>query len=181
MGKRNRERRKYMSPEEVRIRTYIATHVTDILKQPREFIRYPFIDPGAVYDGNLWDWDSYWSVYGLLQMMKDLDENTREQVLIHAKGNIYNFFDHQLEDGYIPMMIEVGKWQEPYLNMRHKEGVRMNMHKPFLCTQICLISDYIGDYQWVKPYLENLERYFFVITVDISINVRGFMYGQMIL
>lgn len=149
-----------MSPEETRIRAYVVEHVKDILKQPRSFIRYPFIDPGAAYDGNLWDWDSYWSVYGLLQMMRDFDEDTKEQVLTHAKGNIYNFFDHQLEDGYIPMMIEAGKWPEPYLNMRHKEGVRMNMHKPFLCTQICLISDYIGDYQWMMPYLENLQRYF---------------------
>lgn len=36
----------------------------------------------------------------------------------------------------------------------------MNMHKPFLCSQICLISDYIGDYGWIKPHVPALERYF---------------------
>lgn len=149
-----------MSSQEERIRCYVLEHVEDILKQPRSFIRYPFIDPGSVYDGNLWDWDSYWSVYGLLQLMPHFNQELRERIVTHAKGNIYNFFDHQLEDGYIPMMIEVGRWPEPYLNMRHKEGVRMNMHKPFLCAQICLISDYTGDFGWAEPYVQKLERYF---------------------
>lgn len=38
---------------------YIQDHVETLLKQPRSFIRYPFIDPGSVYDGNVWDWDTY--------------------------------------------------------------------------------------------------------------------------
>ena len=68
--------------------------------------------------------------------------------------------DHQLPDGYIPMMIEVVDWPEPYLNMKHKEGILMNMHKPFLCQQIVLISDFIDDYSWCSQYFENLEKYF---------------------
>ncbi len=149
-----------MKSDEERIRAYVLEHVEDILKQPRAFIHHPFVDPGSVYDGNLWDWDSYWSVYGLLNLMEHFDEELQERVLTHAKGNVLNFFDHQLEDGYIPMMIEVGRWPEPYLNMKHKEGVRMNMHKPFLCSQICLISGYTGNYEWAMPYLEQLHRYF---------------------
>ena len=74
------------------------------------------------------------------------DPSVKPRIIEHAQGNIRNFFDHQLEDGYIPMMIEVADWPEPYLNMRHKEGKIMNMHKPFLCSQMCLISDYTGDY-----------------------------------
>lgn len=149
-----------MKSKEKRIRAYVLEHVEEILKKPRAFLHYPFVDPGSVYDGNLWDWDSYWSVYGLLQLMEDFDENLKERILTHAKGNVLNFFDHQLEDGYIPMMIEVGRWPEPYLNMRHKEGVRMNMHKPFLCGQICLIGEYTGDYEWAVPYISQLHRYF---------------------
>lgn len=148
-----------MKPEE-RIREYVLEHTEEILKQPRAFLRYPFVDPGSVYDGNLWDWDSYWSVYGLLQLMDYFSDDLKKRVLTHAKGNVLNFFDHQLEDGYIPMMIEVGRWDEPYLNMKHKEGVRMNMHKPYLCSQICLISGYTGDYEWAIPYLNQLHRYF---------------------
>lgn len=150
-----------MNPHEKMIREFIKENTNQVLKEPVSFIKYPFIDPGSVYDGNVWDWDTYWSVYGLLNMADTYgDTSIKDKIILHAKGNIYNFFDHQLEDGYIPMMIEVGEWEEPYLNKKHKEGVQMNMHKPFLCNQICLISDYIEDYGWISNYMENLERYF---------------------
>lgn len=141
---------------------YIEKNVEKVLKEPRDFIRYPFIDPGSVYDGNVWDWDTYWSVYGLLPLADRFQNQAlKEKIVTHAKGNIFNFLDHQLEDGYIPMMIEVAQWKEPYLNMRHKEGKLMNMHKPFLCQQICLISDFIKDYSWVtKEMVSQLNRYF---------------------
>ena len=142
------------------IKDYVAEHVGALLKEPHDFIRYPFIDPGSVYDGNVWDWDTYWSVYGLFGMMDTFPEEIREKILVHARGNVENFMDHQLEDGYIPMMIEVGEWPEPYLNGKHKEGVLMNMHKPFLCQQMCLISEFQGDFGWTEPYLEGLKRYF---------------------
>lgn len=141
------------------IRRYIRENIGSALKEPRSFIRYPFIDPGSVYDGNVWDWDSYWCVYGLLGMMGDFPGELRDKILLHAKGNVGNFLDHQLEDGYIPMMIEVGEWMEPYLNMRHKEHVQMNMHKPFLCAQIVLISDYCGSYEWIADKVEQIKRY----------------------
>lgn len=149
----------YQSYEE-NLRKYILENLPKVLKKPHSFIRYPFIDPGSVYDGNVWDWDTYWSVYAILNLTKYMTPEQEAEVLIHAKGNVLNFFDHQLEDGYIPMMIEVADWPEPYLNMKHKEGVLMNMHKPFLCQQICLISDYCGDYEWVREYRDKLERYF---------------------
>lgn len=142
------------------IKDYVAHHVDELLKEPHAFIRYPFIDPGSVYDGNVWDWDTYWSVYGLLGMMDSFTEEIQEKILVHARGNVRNFMDHQLEDGYIPMMIEVAQWPEPYLNGMHKEGILMNMHKPFLCQQMCLISGFQGDYSWTEEYLDGLKAYF---------------------
>lgn len=143
-----------------KIKEYLKQNITNILKEPREFIRYPFIDPGSVYNGNVWDWDTYWSVYGLFSLFDELDDLLKEKIIVHSKGNVFNFLDHQLEDGYIPMMIEVSKWPEPYLNLKHKEGVLMNMHKPFLCQQICLISDQINDYSWIFSYVDQLLKYF---------------------
>lgn len=141
--------------------TYINENIDKVFKEPRSFIQYPFIDPGSVYDGNVWDWDTYWSVYGLICVAKQKkDQSFTDKLITHAKGNVYNFLDHQLEDGYIPMMIEVAKWPKPYLNMKHEEGVMMNMHKPFLCQQIDLISDFIGDYEWIRGYKKQLETYF---------------------
>ena len=106
-------------------------------------------------------WDTYWSVYGFLNLADSYqDPSVKPRIIEHAQGNIRNFFDHQLEDGYIPMMIEVADWPEPYLNMRHKEGKIMNMHKPFLCSQMCLISDYTGDYAWTEEFLSGVAKYF---------------------
>jgi len=146
--------------ERARIEKYVKDNVEKVLKQPRSFIRYPFIDPGSVYDGNVWDWDTYWSVYGLLGMADVLPEDILAQVLTHAKGNVLNFMDHQLEDGYIPMMIEVADWPEPYLNLVRKRGVHMNMHKPFLCGQIAMISRFTSDWSWAARFVDGLERYF---------------------
>jgi len=45
-----------------RIYRYAEENIDGVLKEPHSFIHYPFIDPGSVYDGNVWDWDTYWSV-----------------------------------------------------------------------------------------------------------------------
>ena len=161
------ENKNEMKEQVQTIREFVLKNLDNVLKNPVSFIKHPFIDPGSVYDGNVWDWDTYWSVYGLLNLCNtrssdnaQIDDLKHEQIIRHAKGNVMNFFDHQLSDGYIPMMIEVGEWPEPYLNMKHKEGVRMNMHKPFLCQQICLISMHTGSFDWALPYLQQLELYF---------------------
>ena len=52
------------------LKKYITDNIETLLKEPRDFIRYPFIDPGSVYGGNVWDWDTYWSVYGLLSIFQ---------------------------------------------------------------------------------------------------------------
>lgn len=139
---------------------FVQRNLNGVLKQPRSFIRYPFVDPGSVYNGNVWDWDTFWSVYGLFGMAEELTDEENARILLHAKGNIFNFLDHQLEDGYIPMMIEVADWPEPYLNMKHKEGVLMNMMKPFLCQQIDLIARRAWDYGWIAGAIDQLEKYF---------------------
>ncbi len=144
------------------VRQFVIDRIPTVLKQGRGYIHHPFIDPGSVYDGNVWDWDTYWSVYGLLPLLSDIPQDLQKQVLLHAQGNVRNFLDHQCEDGYIPMMIEYKGEQEPYLVTKHKEGRVMNMHKPFLCRQICLISEYLDDYAWIinEHRLEQLQRYF---------------------
>lgn len=143
------------------LKSYFISKAEAVLKSPRGFIRYPFIDPGSIYGGNLWDWDSYWSVYGLLNLFSRAEDQLFcQKILVHARGNVRNFLDHQLVDGYIPMMIEITDLPEPYLNFKHKQGKIMNMHKPFLCMQAELISASDGDYQWIYSHLESLEKYF---------------------
>ncbi|UUZ94737.1 glycoside hydrolase family 37 [Paenibacillus sp. P25] len=140
------------------LRSYIRGQVHVILKEPAHYLKHPFVDPGSIYDGNLWDWDSFWAVYALLNLAETQEEH--ELYLRHAKGNIHNFMDHQLEDGYIPMMIAKGDSPEPYLIEKHKQGEILNMHKPFLCQQIALIGGVCGDFEWMRGYADALEAYF---------------------
>ena len=140
---------------------YIENNIEKTLKEPRDYIHYPFIDPGSVYDGNVWDWDTCWCVYGLLPLADRLQGGRlKEEVFRHARGNVLNFLDWQLPDGYIPMMIEVSKWPEPYLNIQHKNGILMNMHKPFLCQQIQEISKAAGSWAWITDRWDAIDRYF---------------------
>ncbi len=148
------------------LRKHFIENIPVTLKHPNSCLKHPFVDPGSIYDGNLWDWDSFWAVYSLLNLVEQEENASAEEaeqknkVLKHARGNILNFFDFQLSDGYIPMMVEKSDLPEPYLIMKHKEGIVLNMMKPFLCLQICIISGYSGDYTWMEKYVGQLELYF---------------------
>lgn len=147
------------------INEYISKNVDRVFKSPSKRFPYPFIDPGSVYDGNLWDWDSFWTVYALIDYEKTLKDGGRfkEKLIQGAKGNVLNFLSFQLEDGYIPMMVSndiQGEDEESYLIRKHKEGVILNMHKPFLCQQSCLVSGLMGSFEWLKDHIGRLERYF---------------------
>jgi putative isomerase len=144
------------------IRNYLMDNIYKVLKKPYECFKYPFIDPGSVYDGNLWDWDSFWAVYSLINVSENVcqDEKFKKLLIEHSQGNVLNFLDFQLEDGYIPMMVESSKHSDPYLIMKHKSGIILNMHKPFLCQQICLVSGLKGEFSWIKDQISKLELYF---------------------
>lgn len=146
------------------IKAYIARNVDRVFKSPGKRFKYPFIDPGSIYDGNLWDWDTFWTVYALMAYEKTVDDGGfREKLLRGARGNVLNFLEFQLEDGYIPMMVSnntQGEDEEPYLLRKHREGVILNMHKPFLCQQACLVSGLEGSFEWLGDHAGRLERYF---------------------
>jgi len=146
-----------------RIREYLMKHLPMVLKKPYGNFKHPFIDPGSVYDGNLWDWDTFWAVFAMANIDENGNEGDEFHALLeaHGEGNVLNFLDFQLEDGYIPMMVDTKGDETPYLLAKHKEGVILNMHKPFLCQQICLVSGIKGgDFHWIKDRIGQLEKYF---------------------
>jgi len=148
------------------IHQYVKTHIPRVFKPASATFPYPFIDPGSIYDGNLWDWDSYWTVYALTAYSKSEDTEAnidfRTQLTEHAKGGVLNFLSFQLPDGYIPMMVggDAGEGKNSYLLQKRREGAILNMHKPFLCQQALLISEYSGSFDWLCNYLEQLTKYF---------------------
>ena len=147
------------------IKEYICKNVDKVFKKPSKRFKYPFIDPGSIYDGNICDWDSFWTVYALTAHEKTLNDGGvfKKKLIESGMGNVLNFFSFQLEDGYIPMMVSndiQGEDEESYLIRKHKEGEILNMHKPFLCQQSCLVSGLKGSFSWLENYITNLEKYF---------------------
>lgn len=141
---------------------YIREHAFDMLKEGGGVFQYPFIDPGAGYDFNLWDWDSFWSAKSLLDLCeyfrgeKDVAA-MRAKVIEHAKGNILNFLQLQEEDGFIAMVTTKDGLFSDYLVKEHRKGNAVNQHKPFLAQGIWNVSTAADDFGWFS--VEGLLRY----------------------
>jgi len=146
------------------INDYITKKIPRVFKEKSDTFPYPFIDPGSIYDGNLWDWDSFWTVYSLFGYIKHvcIDDDLKNKFIEHAKGGVLNFLHFQMDDGYIPMMVGglAGEGLSSYLLEKHKEGLVLNMHKPFLCQQIALINENIKTYDWISDHIQPLLKYF---------------------
>lgn len=147
------------------IKAYIRERSPRVFKPAGGRFPHPFIDPGSIYDGNLWDWDTFWTVYALMGFSKtdEAEQGFDTKLAEYAMGNVRNFLAFQLEDGYIPMMVSnsiQGDGEESYLLRKHKEGAVLNMHKPFLCQQSAIISGYTGSFGWLEGYIGQLELYF---------------------
>jgi putative isomerase len=52
---------------ETMLREWAMGKLGRTFKEPAGRLKFPFVDPGGGYEGNLWDWDSFWAVYGTAQ------------------------------------------------------------------------------------------------------------------
>ena len=50
------------------VEEYFKKNAFNMIVEPYEKIKYPFIDPGQQYGGDLWDWDSYFSAVGMAEI-----------------------------------------------------------------------------------------------------------------
>lgn len=146
------------------VKKFIKENALKMLKVSDGVFKHPFIDPGAGYENNLWDWDSYWSATALFEFCeyfkKDKDFNykeIKEKVITHAKGNILNFFDLQLDDGFIAMVTTANGLFASLLKDEYLSGKVINQHKPFLCKGVLNASRISNDYNWFDT--APLEKY----------------------
>ena len=151
-----------MNLKEVKtVEEYFKNNALKMVVEPYGKIKYPFIDPGQQYGGDLWDWDSCLSALGLMEICEyfkdspDFDyENNKNKVIEGAKGCVLNFTDVQLDDGFIPIVINNGilstdRWIENHY--------KSNQHKPFLAQATLNVSRYANDYTWFD--VEKLIKY----------------------
>ena len=150
------------------IENYIFSKISRVLKQPYKAIKYPFIDPGEGYEGNLWDWDSYFTARALSILCKKYGKKRMEEAGIpiekaelHAKGCALNFLSCECPDGYVPVMMTGDGDFCDFFVREHMRGVKVNQMKPFLCQSILNACEFSGDYGWFdkEKALKYLEYY----------------------
>ena len=148
-----------------KLKDYFLKNASRVLKEPAGRLKYPFVDAGAdSYAGNLWDWDSYFTVKGLMGVFSAYSTEelfqaglTHERIAEHAKGCVLNFLASQEEDGYIPIMISGEDLFAGYFHAEHEKGVPLNQHKPFLCQSALQAAEFAEDYSWIES--EKLKKY----------------------
>ena len=86
---------------------YFGKTAPQLLRPAEGILVHPSIAcslPGKQYATNLWDWDTYWTTRGLFRFAAiSNDPALRSKVGEHAIGSFMNFFDHQSDEGRIPM------------------------------------------------------------------------------
>ena len=145
------------------VEDYIKTKAFDMIIPANNLFKYPYIDPGAQYGGDLWDWDSHFSAIALIEICEYFKNDSsfdykahRLQVIEASKGCVLNFLNSQLDDGFIPIVINNDFLQTNFYSQNYKEH-NLNQHKPFLCQSVVAISDYVNDYNWFD--VEKLIKY----------------------
>lgn len=184
------------------VENYFKDASFDMIAPPTEFLKHPFVDPGPQYRGQLWDWDSYFSVRALIGICEHFKNDPSFDYKARAKavgeaamGCVKNFLDTQLEDGFIPIVISdrilsKGKWATD-----HREINIENQHKPFLCQSALQASRFVGDFSWfdLEKLVKHIEYYRknqfhersglyifksdYMIGVDNNPSVYGFPYS----
>lgn len=149
------------------VEKYIKERAFDMICSPSGEFIYPYLDPGAQYGGDLWDWDSHFSAAGLMYICEyfkndeDFDyEERKKQTIEAAKGCVSNFLRAQLKDGFIPIQINNRELSLEHYAKNYKQE-RLNQHKPFLCQSVLNVSKYSDDFNWfsVEPLIKYIDYY----------------------
>lgn len=136
------------------IREYSKNNYLKMTRSPQGQLKYPFIVPGSdQYVNSLWDWDSWLTDLAIHQIMLE-NGTSPEEIFEYEKGCIYNFASHTQDNGKMPISIYADR---PISVFRQK---KTNTHKPCLAQHTAfVIRENGGDFEWVKPVWDTIERY----------------------
>ena len=139
--------------------SYFQNSTGSLLRQSSGSLRFPFIVPGAMYGADLWDWDSYWTTCGLLELAHGLgDSALRDRVLEHGKGCLLNFFDHQAASGALPIMLRADN--PDVFGCLCEGGPEVNQAKPILGQFALRVADELHSVDWIAPIFEGLLKFY---------------------
>src|ERR1035437_7053515 len=91
--------------------SYFKGTVPQLLRPSEGILLHPSIAPslpGKQYSTSLWDWDTLWTTRGLFRYANITNDRPfHDRIVEHAIGSFNNFFDHQSEEGRLPIMIDI--------------------------------------------------------------------------
>lgn len=142
---------------------YFGKTAPQLLRPAEGILVHPSIAcslPGKQYSTNLWDWDTYWTTRGLFRFAKiSNDSDLRKNVGDHAIGSFTNFFDHQSDEGRIPMLIDVHS-ADPLGYLKKDRPKSQNQAKPVFGQLALLIANETGSVDWLAPQFDKLLRFY---------------------
>ena len=142
---------------------YFGKTAPRLLRPAEGILAHPSIAcslPGKQYSTNLWDWDTYWTARGLFRFAAiSKDSAFRKKVGEHGIGSFKNFFDHQSDEGRIPMLIDVHS-ADPLGCLKLDRPKSQNQAKPVFGQLALLIADETGTVDWLAPEFDKLLRFY---------------------
>lgn len=153
---------KTLSKDRCALLSFFAETGPALLRPAQGILRHPSVSPalpGKCYGTQLWDWDTLWTVRGLLALADRLeDESLRQKVCSHAQGSFHNFFDYQSDEGRIPIMLD--DTQPDFFGCLAKDNLEINQAKPVFAQIALLVADASGDVQWLESRFDGLLRFY---------------------
>ncbi|MFA7344096.1 MAG: trehalase family glycosidase [Terrimicrobiaceae bacterium] len=140
-----------------RLLDFICGQTSAIYREAQGCLKHPFLVPGGLFHDELWDWDSFWIAEGMGPLKDRLDPDSRKKFLVHATGSWINFFEHQAEDGTLPIMMKAGMGD--FFGCTTREGTEKNQAKPVFAQFAQRIAEMAGDFRWVEPYYGRLKQF----------------------
>ncbi len=142
---------------------YFGKTAPQLLRPAQGLLVHPSIAcslPGKAYATNLWDWDTLWTTRGLFRFAAISNDPTfRKKVGEHAIGSFRNFFDHQSDEGRIPMVIDVHS-ADPLGALKKDRNKSQNQAKPVFGQLALLSTTETGSVDWLAPYFDKLLRFY---------------------
>lgn len=138
------------------LKEYIKENWQKSFNEPTGVLKYKFLDPAAVYRGQLWDWDAFFCAIAVMDVFPDTAE--------YLKGCVQNFLLYQRDDGSVPYMICADQDNPmpalPKLGLKERSAdCDINSIKPILAQMAHMAGTRLGDEQWLAQVYPALKRH----------------------
>jgi putative isomerase len=145
-----------------KLTAFFAANGEQLLRPAQGVLQHPSVSPslpGKEYSTSLWDWDTLWTSRSLFRLA-NVTGNTdlHRKVALHVQGSLFNFFDHQSEEGRMPIMISTSN-PDPFGCLTKASPNYRNQAKPVMAQLALLVADETQDVAWLAPRFDQLLRF----------------------